>query len=133
MRDFYAYVAKETEESQKAAMLLELYPGLNHRQRTMISDVLKNPVLSCTFASHQGKHHVTYPTARNDLLGLVQIGLLRTEKVGKTQTFYAVANLRELLKLPPVSKKGEKEKFPKPVARTVKRDASTGGQGTLFE
>jgi Fic family protein len=109
MRDFYAYVANETEEAQKAVQLLELFPGLNYRQRATISDVLKNPGLTCTFASHQGKYHITYPTSRNDLLGLERIGLLRVEKIGKSQVFFPVSNIRELLQLPPAPKQAPHE------------------------
>src|SRR5438876_7738146 len=72
MRDFYIYVAEEEREAKEAAILLETFPGLNQRQRFLIHDALKNPGMSWTFNSHQGKYHITIPTARADLLGLVK-------------------------------------------------------------
>src|SRR5581483_8998009 len=100
------------------------FPGLNQRQRFLIHDALKNPSLSCTFSAYQGKYHVTNPTARTDLLGLVRLGLLHQEKEGKRHIFRAAPNLRKILHLPPAAAKPEKEKPIKPIAVTTQRTPS---------
>ena len=121
MREFYVYVAREEQAAKEAASLLESFPGLNQRQRFLIHDALKNPGMSCTFNSYEGKYHVTNPTARADLLGLVQIGLLQQDKGSKTHIFHPAVNLRELLHLPPSVVKAEKIKMPKPIAVTTRK------------
>ncbi len=143
IRDFYNYVAHEERQAREAAVLLESFPGLNQRQRFLIHDALKNPGLSCNFSSHQGKYHVTNPTARADILGLVRLGFLRENKTGKVHTFRPAPNLRELLHLPVVKTKPNKEKLPKPIAITVKKAAAvqptdepkntTSDQPSLFD
>jgi Fic family protein len=126
MGDFHKYLDRETQESQKAARLLGSYPGLNIRQRAVISEYLKNPAHSCSFLSHEGKFQVTYPTARADLLGLEKAALLRMEKVGRAQVFYAAPNLRESLHLPPPDEFPGKTKVQNPIAKTIRRDAQKG-------
>lgn len=130
MREFYLYIAREEREAKEAADLLESFPGLNQRQRFLIHDALKNPGLICSFSTHQGKYHITNPTARADLLGLVQLGLLRQNKSGKVHTFHPATNLRELLHLPPANSKGEKEKVRKPIAVTVNQEITPPTQTT---
>jgi hypothetical protein len=43
MRGFYEYAAREEREAREAAALLETFPGLNQRQRSLIHDALKTP------------------------------------------------------------------------------------------
>jgi Fic family protein len=128
MRGFYQYLAHEEREAKEAALLLESFPGLNHRQRSLIHDALKNPGIVVTIRTHQGKHRVTYPTARADLLDLARIGLLNQGKLGKTLVFNPAEDLRKRLHLPPDATKPEKEKPAKPpiaVTRTKSADEET--------
>jgi len=128
MRGFYDYVAREEEAGREAAKLLESFPGLNFRQRCLVHDALKNPALECTFKSHQTKCHVTNPTARADLQGLVRLGLFQERKEGKARAFRPADNLRKVLHLPAsVIAKPEKEKIPKSVAVTAPADKPLEG------
>lgn len=120
IRGFDEYVAREDREAREATSLLEQYPGLNHRQRSLINDALRDPALTCTISEHQGVHRVTYPTARADLLGLAKLGLLQATKEGKTIHFRPADRLRKKLRLPPiVAIPPEKEKIRPPIAVTV--------------
>jgi Fic family protein len=119
--DFNKYVIHEEREAKEAARLLEDYPGLNQRQRFVIHDAIKNPGLNITFVSHEGKYHITNPTARTDLVGLVRLGLLEESKKGKTIFFRPVQNLRQVLHLPPRIKKTKDPMGRPPIAVTKKK------------
>ncbi|MFL5342637.1 MAG: Fic family protein [Gemmataceae bacterium] len=118
MHDFYSYVARQQREMKEAVAMLEAFPGLNHRQRSFVQDAIKNPDVSCTIAVHQGKYHVSYPTAHSDLLGLVELGLLKATKHGKTLLFHAADDLKKRLDLPPISAAREKPINQKSIAVT---------------
>jgi hypothetical protein len=95
----------------------------------LIHEALKHPNAKCTIRSHEGKYRVTYPTARADLLGLVDAGLLTKSKDGKTMLFYPVHNLSERLHLPASASKQEKERIREAVAVTKLK--TTGEVGEL--
>jgi Fic family protein len=113
-RSFREYMLAEQKALKEATLLLDAFPGLNLRQRAMIHGVLKQPTTKTTVRSHQGKFHVTYPTARADLLGLVKAGFLKMLKTGKTAVFYPADDLRKRLRL----RIGEKEKVRQSIAVT---------------
>ncbi len=71
-------------------MVLDLF---NHRQVEIIRNALKHPGQRYTFASHQKSHNVVYQTARTDLLGLGECGVLEKRKKGKQMIFFAPADL----------------------------------------
>lgn len=121
IRGFDEYVTREDRESREAISLLEQYPGLNHRQRAIIQNALRDPSLVCTIAEHQGAHRVTYPTARTDLMELAKLGLLQATKEGKVIYFRPADKMRKKLRLPPLLiSKAELEKVRPPIAVTVK-------------
>ena len=47
---------------------------------------------------HRQSHHVTYDTARTDLLNLAELGLLLKQKIGKAFSFIAPVDLKKRLK-----------------------------------
>lgn len=63
----------------------------NHRQLALLSHALRHPDQRYTFRSHAESHHVTHETARNDLLPLVELGLLRSEQRGQRGRQYRFA------------------------------------------
>jgi Fic family protein len=140
---FNEYIRNEVREMKEAAQLLETLPGLNNRQRALIHDAIKHTSLRCTTRSHEGKYHVSYPTARADLLSLVELGLLRQTKRGRGSVFFPAKNLRQLLQLPSSSGKPQKESIPESVAVTKPktedcdleeaRPEKTGEQRSLFD
>jgi Fic family protein len=95
------YVARKTKDHRAAEKLLK--PGsrlgtrLNHRQRELLLHALRNPDDVYSIAEHQHSHQVTYQTARSDLLGLVEEGLMRQETRRRAFIFSPVADLEKRL------------------------------------
>lgn len=95
------YLARKGRERNQAEALLR--PGsplgakLNHRQRALLLHAIRNPDSLYEIAGHQMAHRVTYPTARSDLLGLVELGLLEQERRGKAFIFSPVPDLSRRL------------------------------------
>lgn len=94
-------VARKTKDQRAAETLLK--PGsklgarLNHRQREILLHALRNPDDIYRIAEHQHSQQVTYQTARSDLLGLVEEGLMQQEKRRRAFVFVPVPDLRERL------------------------------------
>lgn len=96
-----AYLARKGRERRQAEALLRpasrLGAALNHRQRALLLNALKHPDSDYAIAAHQAAHRVTYATARSDLLGLAELGLLQQRKQGKAFLFRPVADLAQRL------------------------------------
>jgi Fic family protein len=58
---------------------------------------LKHPDSDYAIADHQAAHRVTYATARSDLLGLGELGLLHKRQQGKAFLFRPVVDLARRL------------------------------------
>jgi len=63
----------------------------------VVDHALRHPDAAYEIAIHQAYHHISYPTARADLLGLVQRGLLDQRKEGRKLVFYVPADLERRL------------------------------------
>jgi len=95
-----AYIERKTEDTRRIESHLRAVRRMNHRQAALLQHALKHPGHRYTIAGHQRSHNVAYQTARTDLMALADLDLLEQTKVGKTFTFYPVADLEErLLKL----------------------------------
>ena len=95
---------KSTERSQAEALLkpgTRLAARLNHRQRALLLDAIRQPHKLYTIAGHQGTHAVTYATARSDLLDLAAAKLLKKRMDGKAFVFQPAANLASRLDVSP--------------------------------
>jgi Fic family protein len=137
---FRQYVVNEAREVDAALKLLDSFPQLNYRQRLVLQEFLKHPGKGITIRSHQGKFHITDPTARSDLTKLVNMGLLSIAKRGRTPVFFAQEDLRKRLHLPAKAQKIEKQKIPDPIAVTTVKQAdeasteeSPSKQRSLFD
>lgn len=95
------YLARKAGERNQAEALLRpgspLGAALNHRQRSLLLHAIRHPGSVYEIAGHQAAHRVTYPTARADLLGLAQLGLLAQEKRGKAFAFTPAPDLAKRL------------------------------------
>jgi Fic family protein len=95
------YLARKASERSQAEALLRpgsaLAARLNHRQRSLLLHAIRNPNSVYEIAGHQAAHRVTYPTARADLLGLVELGLLLQERRGKAFIFTPVPDMARRL------------------------------------
>lgn len=96
------YIARKQNEQHDAQTLLK--PGsklarqLNHRQRELLLNALKNPGKPFTIETHRHSHDIVYQTARTDLLGLVEAGLMKQYQQGKAYVFVARPDLAERLR-----------------------------------
>lgn len=89
----HQYIARKQRDHADAEALLK--PGsklarrLNHRQRALLLNALKNPDKPYTIEVHRRTHDTAYQTARADLLGLVEAGLMKQYRQGKAYVFVA--------------------------------------------
>lgn len=70
----------------------------NHRQRELLSHALRHPAQVYTVAGHQARQAVVYETARSDLLGLAEAGLLLKSQAQKRLHFRPAPDLERRLK-----------------------------------
>nr|WP_295382781.1 Fic family protein [Pseudoxanthomonas sp.] len=103
VRGLHAYIARKHSEDTAARQVLRGAKigeiTLNHRQRALLANALKNPEQAYTVASHQAAHVITYPTALNDLNDLVGANFLLRHRVGKYNEYYPPHDLRARLKV----------------------------------
>jgi Fic family protein len=92
------YLERKTREVQEIENLLQGADGFNRRQLELLSDAVRHPDASYSFSSHAANHRVTHETARSDLFGLVEGGLLTQRRVGREYSFEAPPDLPERLR-----------------------------------
>ena len=63
---------------------------LNHRQIELLSHAIRHPNAEYSIKSHQTSHNVAYATARADLFGLSDRGLLDKRRIGKKTFVFVV-------------------------------------------
>jgi Fic family protein len=95
------YIQRKIGEVRDLERLLQDADGLNHRQLALLTDAVRNPDGVYTFGSHAMSHRVTHETARSDLSGLVDRGLLIRRRKGRGYTFEPVSDLASRLKESP--------------------------------
>lgn len=96
-----AYVRRKGREVREVQALLRPSAGLNHRQVALVSGALKHPGQVYTVRSHETEHGVSTLTARKDLVGLADRGLLasrRLERQGRALAFTAPPDLGDRLR-----------------------------------
>lgn len=97
IEDLNDYLHRKTLEVRAAEHLMKGANSLNGRQRAFLSQALRHPGMSQTVRGYQVDNDVVYDTARTDLLGLADVGLLRKKKVGKAFVFEVPADLEQRL------------------------------------
>jgi hypothetical protein len=78
--------------------LLKGSSHFHHRQLALLGNAIRTPDASYTFQTHAASHGVTHETARNDLIPLVEMGLLEQRRQGRRFIFTPPLNLSDLLK-----------------------------------
>ena len=91
------YLAEKQREQSAAASALRDLPFLNYRQRTILTEMLRDPRRVFTFKSHRITQGITNMTARADLIGLVERGLLTDTQIGRERAFVPPVDLAEKL------------------------------------
>jgi len=95
------YIRRKIAEVRDIERSLQATDGLNHRQLALLTDAIRNPDGAYTFGSHANSHRVTHETARSDLAGLEERGLLRRRSKGRGYIFEPVPDLAQRLKESP--------------------------------
>lgn len=76
-RDTYSQVEKTLADT-----------SLNHRQKHLLSDMIKGTRSVAEISAHEKLHSVSYLTARKDLEALVNAGWLIKEKIGRNSVYF---------------------------------------------
>jgi Fic family protein len=87
------YLERKIQEVQEVEALVRGDSGLNHRQRALLGDALRDAQATYTIHGHQIAHGVVYQTARSDLLELADRGLLNQRRAGKVFIFTPAEDL----------------------------------------
>lgn len=97
--ELHAYLGRKAKEIRDVERLMRAGSSeFNHRQLALLGHAIRNPNQIYSFQTHSASHTVTHETARNDLLALVEKGLLERHRVGRRHTFTAHPQLTERLK-----------------------------------
>lgn len=91
------YLNRKAGEIAETKTLLRNISGLNHRQIAAINDALNDPYRTFTIQGQSKLHHVVHQSARTDLLGLEEMGLLSKNKVGNRFEFHPADDLQDRL------------------------------------
>lgn len=100
LEELHEYIRRKMQEVRDLEHELRSLERLNHRQKALISHAMRHPDARYSVQSHQLSHNVVYETARNDLLELSRLGLLKSRKVGKAWQFTPVTDLKQKLREP---------------------------------
>lgn len=93
----HRYLQQKKTELRAAGECLHGVEGLNHRQQALLAHALREPQTRYLIGAHQRSHGVTHQTARDDLFGLVDRGLMVVNREGRRYIFRAPQDLNEKL------------------------------------
>jgi Fic family protein len=99
--DLHLYLQDKTAEVRDIEGLLQGAEYLNGRQLALLTDAVRTPDASYSFDSHATSHRVSHETARSDLRGLAERGLLVRRRQGHRHLFEPAPDLPERLKESP--------------------------------
>ncbi len=96
--DLHDYLARKVAEGQQLREVLKAVSDrFNLRQLALLENAVKNPAARYTVASHGRSHGVVPQTARTDLRGLEQQGLLVRTSSGRGYAWAPAPDLRRRL------------------------------------
>lgn len=98
IEDFDRYIERKAADQRDVRRLLHEVDGINGRQLVLLTHALKHPDHSYAFGGHARSNKVTHETARADLGGLAERGLLIRRRRGRAFEFEPPPNLPELLR-----------------------------------
>jgi Fic family protein len=93
----HRHLARKMAELRRTESLLKRSAEFNHRQIALLGHALRHPGHVYTVRSHEFSHNVTNQTARTDLIGLAEAGLLTQSKAGRKFVFHTPEDLAERL------------------------------------
>lgn len=96
--ELHGYLDRKGKEVRRVERLMKAgSTEFNHRQLALLGHAIRNPGYVYTFQSHAASHDVTHESARNDLLPLVEKGLLERRRVRRRYLFTASPRLADRL------------------------------------
>lgn len=98
VKALHGYIERKKHELQAASEHLRGIENLNHRQQALLTHALRGPTTRYLIGAHQHSHAVTHQTARNDLVDLVERGLLTVSREGRRYVFRAPGDISEKLR-----------------------------------
>lgn len=102
IEELHNYLASKVEEVRNLQGLLRRMPDeFNHRQLAILDHAVRNPLAQFTIQSHRSSHRVSVETARQDLRGLADRGLLTQFKIGRRFYWEPVAHIESFLSADP--------------------------------
>lgn len=97
----FGFIDRKQTQQQDAFKLLNAYlqaGKLNARQAVLIQHALKHSGNVYTIERHKISQHLSYATAKDDLLKLAKLGLLQQSKQGRAFVFIAPNDLEQRIK-----------------------------------
>lgn len=99
VKELHEYLGRKAKEIRDVEKLIKAGASeFNHRQLALLGHAIRHPEQLYTFRTHSSSHTVTDETARNDILPLVDKGLLERHRVGRRHTFTPHPRLADRLK-----------------------------------
>ncbi|HSK50458.1 MAG TPA: Fic family protein [Solirubrobacterales bacterium] len=96
--DLHLYLQRKIAEQRDIEKALQAVEGLNGRQLVLLTHAVKHPDHVYTFGGHARSHRVTHETARADLSGLTEHGLLARRRRGRAYSFEPAPDLPQRLR-----------------------------------
>ena len=96
--DVVKYIKEKKQEKQSSMDFLKSYPSLNNRQLSLLANALEKPDETYTFDKHANVHGIVRQSARTDLLGLKDLGLMLMHKEGRKFVFTPAPGLDGMLR-----------------------------------
>lgn len=98
LEELWGYIERRAQRDRELSRVVSADGSLNYRQRAALSRAIADRDVVFTFESHRASHDVSYPTARDDLLGLVERGYLVKRKEGHAFAFTPAEDLSDKVK-----------------------------------
>ncbi len=93
IKELKGHLKKKAKELRATEALLGPGSDFNHRQRSILGHALRHPDAVLDIQSEKARHGVAYATARADLMGLADLGLLSMRRKGRKYVFDVPADL----------------------------------------
>lgn len=92
VEEFHAYIDRKVSETRRLINQLR-DTDLNNRQIALLTNAIRHADAVYSVTSHSTSHRVTRQSARTDLQGLAEEGLLDQRRVGKAIHFFPARDL----------------------------------------
>ena len=93
INSLHAWIGKKAGEQARIRQEIRSLGLFNHRQATLLQHARRCPAADYTVTGHMTSHSISNETARNDLIHLAKIGLLRQVRRGRVWHFFPAGDL----------------------------------------